>query len=164
MKLENEGIFSESINELKILLYSFFVYIKIEAEPILILTVLMLLDTLFGIVKTFKIDNTQFKFKKLITGFLSKIVMLALPMVVALIGKGLGYELTIFVGITIKLFIVSEGISIFSNAISIKTGKEVEDFDIITQALKAIREKLIKLASFFFSQLKDEDIKKDKNK
>jgi hypothetical protein len=43
------------------------------------------------------------------------------------------------------LLIVSDGISIISNIIAIKTKKEVENFDAMTLILKSIRNRLIQL-------------------
>ncbi|MFZ0599507.1 MAG: hypothetical protein WAM46_21140, partial [Flavobacterium sp.] len=50
-----------------------------------------------------------------------------------------------FVTIVMDLLIVSDGISIISNIIAIKTKKQVENFDAMTLILKSVRDRLIQL-------------------
>lgn len=59
--------------------------------------------------------------------------------------KGLNYNFKWFVTVVMDLLIVSDGISIISNIIAIKTKKEVENFDAMTLILKSIRNRLIQL-------------------
>lgn len=143
-------------HDLKLLVYALFMYLNVNVESITILAVLMGTDTFFGSVKVFRIDYKQFKFKKLLLGFISKVAFLLIPLVVALAGKGLGYKLHMFVDLSIKILIASETISIISNAIAIKTKKDVEDYDIITSLLKYLRNIFIKISEAFLSNLKDE--------
>lgn len=151
----SSNFFLKSTNELKMLIYGLFMYLDINVESITILAVLMGLDTFFGSVKVFRIDHTQFKFKLLLLGFVSKIAFLLIPLVVALAGKGLGYQLTLLVDIAIKILIASETISIISNAIAIKTKKDVEDYDIITKLLKYLRNTFVKISEALLTNLKD---------
>lgn len=143
-------------HDLKLLVYALFMYLNVNVESITILAVLMGTDTFFGSVKVFRIDYKQFKFKKLLLGFISKVAFLLIPLVVALAGKGIGYKLHMFVDLSIKILIASETISIISNAIAIKTKKDVEDYDIITSLLKYLRNVFIKISEAFLSNLKDE--------
>lgn len=155
MKNQIESVMAHiptSTNEYKILMYSFFIYLNVNIEAITILSLLMLIDTIFGAVKVLRIDYKKFRFQKLLIGFSAKVIFLLLPLVVALIGKGLGYNLNLLVDITIKILIVSEGISIFSNAIAIKTKKEVEDYDIITRFLKYVRSLFIRFAEVIITK------------
>ena len=149
------NIIMKSSNELKMFLYGLFMYLKIDIEAITILATLMCIDTLFGSVKIFRIDYRQFKFKILLLGFLAKITFILIPMVVALTGKGLGYDFKLLVNISIKNLICSETISIISNSIAIRTKKDVEDYDIITQFLKYLRNTFIKISDSLLSSLKN---------
>lgn len=144
-----------SVNEFKMLFYGLFMYLDIDVEAISVLATLMCVDTFFGSVKTFRIDYTQFKFKKLLLGFVSKIAFILIPLVVALAGKGLGYELKMLVEVSIKILIASETISIMSNGIAIKTKKDVQDYDIITTLLKYLRNVFIKLSEALLTNLKE---------
>ena len=135
---------TEYSNELKLLLYGIFIYLEMDAEIVKVLFYLMVLDTFLGIVKTIVLHNS-FSFKKLALGFVSKLAVLLIPTALALMSKGLNYNFKWFVTIVMDLLIVSDGISIISNIIAIKTKKEVENFDAMTLILKSIRNRLIQL-------------------
>lgn len=135
---------SEYSDELKLLLYGIFVYLEMDAEIVKVLFYLMVLDTFLGIIKTIVLNNS-FSFKKLALGFVSKLAVLLIPTALALMSKGLNYNFKWFVTIVMDLLIVSDGISIISNIIAIKTKKKVENFDAMTLILKSIRNRLIQL-------------------
>lgn len=135
---------SEYLNELKLLLYLIFIYLDMDTGIVRVLFYLMVMDTFLGIVKTIVLNNV-FSFKKLALGFVSKLAVLLIPTALALMSKGLNYNFKWFVTIVVDLLIVSDGISIISNIIAIKTKKEVENFDAMTLILKSIRNRLILL-------------------
>ena len=142
----------EHANEIKLLVYGMFIYLEMEIEIVKILFFLMVIDTVLGIVKTIVL-NKKFSFKTLALGFVSKLAVLLIPMALALMSKGLNYDFKWFVTLVMDLLIVSDGISIFSNAIAIKSKKEVENFDAITQILRATRMALIALFKKFLNNL-----------
>ena len=136
--------FSEYSNELKLLLYGIFMYLEMDTGIVKVLFYLMIMDTFLGIIKTIVLTNV-FSFKKLVLGFVSKLAVLLIPTALALMSKGLNYNFNWFVTAVMDLLIVSDGISIISNTIAIKTKKEVENFDAMTLILKSIRNRLIQL-------------------
>ena len=136
--------FSEYSNELKLLLYAIVIYLEMDTGIVKVLFYLMVMDTFLGIIKTIVLNN-KFSFKKLALGFVSKLAVLLIPTALALMSKGLDYDFNWFVTIVMDLLIVSDGISIISNIIAIKTKKEVENFDAMTLILKSIRNRLIQL-------------------
>ena len=142
--------FEDYINEFKLLLYGVFLYLDLDIEIVKVLFFLMLLDTFLGIIKAIVLTNT-FSFKLLVLGFVSKLAILLIPVALALMSKGLNYDFKWFVTVIIDLLIVSDGISIFSNVIAIKTKNEVENFDALTIVLKSSRNMLI---NFFNNLLK----------
>ena len=142
----------EHANEIKLLVYGMFIYLEMEVEIVKILFFLMVIDTVLGVIKTIVLNKT-FSFKTLALGFVSKLAVLLIPMALALMSKGLNYDFKWFVTLVMDLLIVSDGISIFSNAIAIKSKKEVENFDAITQILRATRMALIALFKKFLSNL-----------
>lgn len=135
---------SEYSNELKLLLYGIFIYLEMDREIVKVLFYLMVIDTALGIIKTIVL-NIFFSFKKLALGFVSKLAVLLIPTALALMSKGLSYNFKWFVTIVMDLLIVSDGISIISNIIAIKTKREVENFDAMTVILKSVRNSLIQL-------------------
>ncbi len=134
----------EYLNELQIVLHSFLTYLQMDVEIIKVLFYLMGMDTFLGIVKTIVLGRV-FSFNKLAVGIISKLAVLLIPTALALMSIGLNYNFKWFVTIVMDLLIVSDGISIMSNIIAIKTKKEMENFDALTLILKSIRSRLIQL-------------------
>ena len=134
----------EFLNELYIIIYSFLTYLQIDAEIVKVLFYLMGIDTFLGIVKTIVLGRV-FSFRKLALGIISELAVLSIPTALALMSIGLNYNFKWFVTIVMDLLIVSDGISIMSNIIAIKTKKEMENFDALTLILKSIRSRLIQL-------------------
>ncbi len=142
----------EYSNEFKILVYSLFVYLEIDVELLKVLFCLMLIDTFLGIIKVIVLEKT-FSFKKLIQGLVSKIAVLLVPISLTLMGQALNYDFKWFVTLVIDLLIVSDGISIFSNVIAIRTKKEVRNFDALSRLLKTVRCSLIKVFERFLDTI-----------
>lgn len=143
------------INELKALVYSTFIYLNLDLDVVKVLIWLMFIDTLSGVFKAFVLEK-RFDFKILFFGICSKLLVLLIPMVVALVGKGISkdYDFTIVLDSILKILVVSEGLSIITNFYVIKTKKEVKNFDAITMLLSGIRNLLLKIMK---STIKDID-------
>lgn len=127
------------------LIYAGFAFLQIDKHLFNILLIFMILDTIAGLVKVLKVDKDKFSFKALMWGMCSKIGILIVPLLVALLFKGIGQEMGFGVELIIKILIVSEFISVISNVYTIKTGKQVKDIDVFSLLFKFIRCKAIKL-------------------
>lgn len=141
------------LNEFKAFAYSIFIYLEIDGDTVKILFWLMVIDTVFGIAKVFSLGQ-EFNLRKLVLGIISKLSLLVIPLTIALIGKGLSYDFKVFVDVVLKILIVSDGISILTNILSIRTKREVKNVDIITALLITIRKYFIKLANGFLKNIK----------
>lgn len=141
------GVREGIVSELKYLLYAMFVYLEIDMNAFKVLIVFMAVDTVSGILKTIKLDYKEFSFKRLMWGFVSKIGILIIPLVVALLFKGVGGHSDMLIGVTIiiKILIVSEFISTISNIYTVKTGIIVKDVDVFTMIFKGLRRGAFKL-------------------
>lgn len=137
----------------KALAYALFLYLGIKTEVVKILFVLMMLDTFIGIIKALRLGE-KFSFKKLGWGIVSKLTILIVPMVVALIGKGLHFDLNYFVIAIMSIIIVSEGISIITNVLAIRQKKDINNDDYITLLLKAVRKQFIHLVTRLIDKTK----------
>lgn len=72
----------------------------------------------------------------------SKLSLLLIPMILALIAKGLNLDFSLFVIAAMNVLIVSEGISCITNILSIKTRKQIDNNDYVTLLLHSIRKLL----------------------
>jgi len=125
-------------DEIKAALYSTALFLNINLEIVQILMLLMALDTIFGIVKALRLGD-QFNFGILFWGFSTKLLILIIPMVLALVGKGLGYDFTPLVDGVMKVLVLAEGFSIFTSMYVIKTKEKVKNVDVVSMLLSSIR-------------------------
>ena len=79
----------------------------------------------------------------MIWGFILRLCFLVVPLVLALLGKSLGYDFTMVVNITISILTVAEAYSIIGNIYSAKNKVKVDKIDAISLLLISIR-KMIK--------------------
>lgn len=142
-------------------LYALFIYLGIKTGTAMILFWLMVIDSVLGIGKALRLGE-KFSFKILLWGMITKISILLIPLVVALVGKGLNLDFTYFVIAVINILIVNEGISAITNILSMKTKTRIENADYITMLLKLIRRFFAGIIQRFFSTL--EEAKKDNQK
>ncbi len=141
-------------NLAKSLLYALFIFLGIKTGTVMVLFALMTVDSLLGIIKALRLGK-KFSFKILAWGAVSKLTILIIPMILALMGRGLSFDFTYFVVVVLNIIIVSEGLSCITNIISIKTKKQVENSDYITVLLNTIRKALTKMVNKFLGVLTD---------
>ena len=125
--------------EFKVILYAIFAFLEIKADIVFILSILMIVDTFLGIVKSVYVSKLQFSFNRLLWGLVSKAGVLLVPIILALTAKGLGYDFKWLVEIVLKLLILSEGLSSITNILSIKDKKDIKNEDFISKILHTLR-------------------------
>lgn len=125
--------------EIKYLFYIVFLYLNIDVDVFNILVLFMALDTVSGVIKVMRLNYREFSFGALLWGLVSKMGILIIPLVVALLLKGIGQDMAIGVMLIVKILIVAEFISIISNIYTIKTKVKVKDIDIFTMVFKFLR-------------------------
>ena len=151
---------SDALIEVKYLLYALFMFLEIDLDIFKVLIYFMAIDTVFGSLKVLVRSHKKFSFKILILGLISKLGLLIIPLVVALLIKGIGGDFNLGVVLIIKILIVSEFLSSIGNIYTIKTGKEVKDIDIFTMLFKFLRCISIKILSKYLNtsiDIKDYD-------
>ena len=129
------------LEKIKLSAYAIFAYLNIETEPFAILVILMILDTCLGAVKAVRFGQ-RFSFRLLIIGYSMKLVFLIIPLTVALMGKALGFDFGVVVGVTLSILSISELYSIFGSIYSIKNKKEVDKLDVVSELLATFRKML----------------------
>ena len=115
----------EVITAVKIAIYSFFAYLGIDANVVEILFILMCTDTLLGAGKAVRLGGL-FSFKRLLWGVVTKLSVLVIPMIIALVAKGLSFDFKWFVLAVLNVLIVAEGFSAITNILSIRSKKHIE--------------------------------------
>lgn len=78
-------------------------------------------------------------------GIAFKALIILIPLIVALTGKGIGIDLLFMAKGALSMLIVSEAYSIIGNIYSIRTGKDQEEFDAVNWSIARVREILLKI-------------------
>lgn len=131
---------SGNVNEIKVFVSGALISLNINAEIANILLILMGIDLIFGVVKAFYITDLNFDFKELFKGITVKLLILTVPMVFALVAKGIGIgNFTFVVDAVFKLFILAEGFSIYNSFLSIKKNKAIKQTDLISVIVERIQ-------------------------
>lgn len=161
MKLSNylsnfSGVLSEYWQEIKTIIYIAFAFLNIDMNTVKILSMLMAIDTTLGVIKSMYLKELRFTFKKLLWGLVSKSTVLLIPMLLALVSLGLGYNFKWVVELVLKILIVSEAISSITNILSIKEEKNIENTDYVSRLLHTIRDSLKNKMKNFIEKIEDE--------
>lgn len=151
-----KNMMTNIIWSIKHIFYLIFAYLEIDIEVFLILVSFMSIDSLFGSIASVRMGKV-FSFKKLLWGFCLKLCFLIIPLIVALLGKGLGHDYAIGVDIVMKVLILSETYSIFGNIYTAKNKKNVNKMDFVSMLLKSCRLLIKKLIKSFLDKIESGD-------
>ena len=141
------------MEKIKVSIYFLFAYLGIELETISILMVFMVIDTILGGVKAMRLKR-KFRLRKMLMGFTVKSSFLLIPIMIALLGRSLNYDLTAIVGVSISILTVAEAYSILGNIYAIKNRVKIEKIDGVSMMLRAIRDFLKEVLINLVSKLK----------
>lgn len=136
-------IFYNYSNVIIPVLYVATAFLGIDMDIVKILMWLMLVDTIIGIIKSIKVNKIDFTFRNMYIGICAKFIILIIPFTLALVAIGVGYQFDIIAEVAIKMLILSEGISIFTNYLSIRENRIIKNKDYIAIILKFVRNKMM---------------------
>ena len=105
-----------------------------------ILALFIIIDTFTGVLRAGILHGwrevTSFKFT---TGLISKLLVILIPMMIALAGKGTGINLTFLAQSAIGMLILAQFYSILGNIHAIKIRKDVREFDAVSWVITHIQ-------------------------
>lgn len=125
---------------------AFLIGLGLPPDSMIILAGLMVTDTILSVIRTMIIHGgNSFRSRILAHGVTSKLLVLFIPIIIVYTGKGAGLNfLPIAMG-TISILVLAESYSVLGHIQSIRTKKDVKEFDAVSLVLKNIREILEKL-------------------
>ena len=130
---------------LKNLIYIPILFVGLPIENYSILFYLMVFDIITGLIASYVIRGKHsLKSHVFTVGILSKLLIMLIPLVIALVAKGIDIDIVWFASHALSLFILSEGYSIIGNIISIRQRKYIAEFDAISWVLNFLRKGLLK--------------------
>ena len=134
-----------TINLIKNGLYipAFLMAVGLEEQTswgIFVLTVFMLLDVVVGVLASYKIDGKKsIKSRKATAGVVAKGMIVLIPMIISLTGKGIGMDMNFWNRGFLSVLILSELYSILGNIHSFKVGIRMPEIDAVSLVLGRIR-------------------------
>lgn len=114
-----------------------------DINQLMILGWMIIFDFVTGLSKSY-ILNIAITKKKMLDGIILKTVIFIIPLVMALLAKGIGLDAKEYLFWVISILIVAEGYGILGNIISIKDRKQVEEKDIVNIILHHFRNLMLR--------------------
>ncbi len=149
MYTETGALSSKAASIIMSLLYIPFVtacnYFDISSESLGILAILLVIDYMTGIAKTYVINKEDIRSYRAIAGILAKISVLLVPITLAVAAKQINYDLSAFVDTVISMLVLAEVYSIIGNIRVIQTGKPVHEIDAVSFVLAKISNIILEL-------------------
>lgn len=110
------------------------------------LTILMIVDVSTGIIASIKIDGTKsITSRKLTAGVVAKSLILLIPFLFAVVGKGIGLNMDIYSRGFLSMLILAEFYSVAGNINSYRCGKRLPEIDVVSSILGKIRNVILKV-------------------
>ena len=134
-------------------------YAEVKKEVVFALSLAMIFDTITGVAKSYRLGKkiTSREGKK---GIIEKTLMLLGLLLLGVIGKLLGLDLSWLVVNALIILTIFEVYSFFGNIGAIRTGVDSQEFDAISALVKFIQSSLKGILDKLLNQTKKED---DKN-
>ena len=111
-----------------------------------ILAFFIILDTITGVIRAGRLHGwrevTSFKFT---SGLISKLLVIFIPLMIALCGKGIGLNLSYLAQSAIGMLILAQFYSVLGNIHAIKVGKDVREFDAVSWVIVHIQQVVEKI-------------------
>ena len=121
-------------------------FIGITEMSVFVLTSFILLDIITGILKSGSIYGWKaVKSSTLQRGVIAKCLVILIPIIIALTGKGVGLELSIFAQSIINVLILSEAYSVIGNIYAVRTGNDKSEFDAVAFVISRVKNVLKKI-------------------
>lgn len=127
-----------------------FAYTGLSAELVIVLMVLIALDCFTAMIREFFLHNLNSR--TLGIGIISKVILMIVPFVLVLVGKGVYIDMTPIATLSLSVLVLAEGYSIIGNIMQIRgNDKTITEQDAITfilrKAQEIIRDMLEKIMS-----------------
>ena len=111
-----------------------FAYTQVPQELVILASIMITIDIITGIIREWILG--QFRSRELMKGLVSKFILMLVPFIMAMVGKGIGIDMTIMVKMVLSTFIVAEAYSSIGNIVQIRKGTDISEQDSITFVLQ----------------------------
>lgn len=132
-------------------------YLNLTGEMLAIYASIMFIDIVSGIFKSYKIGEAITS-HRLWVGVITKISLILVLLVLALMAKALGADGSWFLGVVTTVLVLSEGYSVIGNVVMINKGYAVPELDALSIILTMIREYISKITKIHDYNYDDKQI------
>ena len=116
------------------------IYLNITPISVFVLTILIVTDVITGVIKSgFLYGGDSIKSSIMERGITAKGLIILLPILIALAGKGIGFELADIAQGIITVLIFSELYSVLGNINATRTGIDTNEFDAIGWVIAGLK-------------------------
>jgi toxin secretion/phage lysis holin len=119
-------------------------YIGIKTDVLGIYAFLLTFDFITGVIKAWRVNQIRLKSSLAISGLVSKLIMIMVPIVLGLLIRVLGREGTGLIDAIIGILCLAETYSILGNIYSIRTRKLQEEWDAVSTIIYSIKRRIRK--------------------
>ena len=117
---------------------SMLVYLNIPQESLWVLASLMVIDTITGIAKQYKVESIGITSKRMTTGIVTKFVTFLCLLSVWLVINHFDLDPKYYIQTVMGILIMAEFYSIIQNVYAVRTGVILPEYDVISIALKRL--------------------------
>lgn len=117
---------------------SLFVYLNIPQESLWVLASLMVIDTITGIAKQYKVESIGITSKRMTTGIITKFVTFLCLLSGGLVINHFDLDPKYYIQTVMSILIMAEFYSIIQNVYAVRTGVILPEYDAISIALKRL--------------------------
>lgn len=129
------------LSEIKNITYLSAFLLGMNFESFVVLAVLMLLDTITGVIKTGRVSGWRaVNSHRLTFGIISKCLVILVPLILVWVGRQIGIDLLALANGVMAVLILAEAYSIIANIVAVRTGNEVKEFDAISLILGKVNQ------------------------
>jgi hypothetical protein len=136
------------------LLMPIFTFTGLSKEIVTILAILIALDLFTAIIRELTVTGGRFLSRTLWVGIASKGLLILIPIVLALVGKGIGMNLKWLAELSLSALIVAESYSILGNIIQTRNNdKTIDEQDAVTSVIKSLESFISTILTTVLSRL-----------
>ena len=117
---------------------SILIYLNIPQESLWILGSLMVIDTITGIAKQYKVESIGITSRRMTTGIITKFVTLLCLLSGGLVINHFDLDPKYYIQTVMSILIMAEFYSIIQNVYAVRTGIMLPEYDAISIALKRL--------------------------
>ncbi len=149
----------ENIQTIKVFTYfiipPILAFTELSRDIVHILAILIFIDLFTAVLRELILQTSRFKSRTLWVGVVSKSLLILIPMMLILVGKGIGIDMKWLAQLTLSILILAEAYSILGNITQIRQAdKTLDEQDAVTLLIRSIESVIKQIISTILAKVK----------